>query len=50
VNAHGETIRKAFNKVYRMIDGLHIPDGQWRNDISEVCEEDCEKLEAMVTA
>lgn len=50
VNGHGSTINRAFGQVYRIIEGLKMPDLQYRTDLHRVCSEDFEVLENAVSA
>jgi len=41
---HGNSVRSAFNKAYKIADKLKVPGKQYRSDLADVVRDDLEKL------
>jgi phosphoribosylamine-glycine ligase len=44
VTGHGDSVRSAFNKAYKIADKLKVPGKQFRTDLADVVRDDLEKL------
>jgi len=44
VTGHGDSVRSAFRKAYKIADKLEIPGKQYRSDLADVVRDDLEKL------